>query len=543
MLILNMKYGLKPLIIVNFLVIFFLFTDIYAQNLVPNFNFDSVTTCPDSRGQVEFAPPWYSPNFETTDLMHTCSTSDRTSIPDNFWGNQFPASGRGMVGIRAYLAPEAAGRDNYKEYIAVELIDSLIEGESYFLSFKVSPGEKNVYITDDVGMYITDTSPRDINLLNVTPIIENIQNRLLSNYASWVEINGNYVAKGGEKHVVIGNFKDNDNTTLASPSNEIEGTESAYLFVDEVVVEPCSSRLPDSLITNQESVICNGSTIELATNLEEKSELIWSNGSTATSIIVDEPGYYYVNATINGCVMEDSIEVIESGPEIMENPDTTICRGNQLFLTADNTASNLWNNEINSDTLLVDSPGTYFLSSTKDNCTVQDTIIVDFAELPDILDTDTIACIDAELTLDAGISSASYLWSTGESSELISVFESGIYSVQITTPCYNLNKRYFTIFTACGCGFFAPNAISLNNDGVNDQFEILVDNAVEALNLTIVNRWGEKVYTASNSAVWDITETGASPDSGTYFWEFTYRCFEGGETKVQQQSGFVKVLK
>ncbi len=543
MLMLNMKYEFRPFIFINFLFIFFLFPDIYAQNLVPNFNFDSVTTCPDSRGQLAFAPPWYSPNFETTDLMHECSSVERTSIPDNFWGSQFPASGRGMAGIRTYLAPEAANKDDYKEFVAVELTDSLIEGETYFLSFKVSPGENNVYITDDIGMYLNETPPRDTNLLTVTPVLANATNWLLSNYTSWFEIKGNYVANGGERHLVIGNFKDNENTTLALPLNPREVAESAYLFIDEVVVESCRSRLPDNLITNQEANICNGTPISLNTNLSTDNEVLWSNGSSSASIIVDEPGFYYATATINGCVMEDSIEVIESGPEIMENPDTTICRGNQLFLTADNTASNLWNNEINSDTLLVDSPGTYFLSSTKDNCTVQDTIIVDFAELPDILDTDTIACIDAELMLDAGISDASYLWSTGESSELISVFESGIYSVQITTPCYNLNKRYFTIFTACGCGFFAPNAISLNNDGVNDQFEILVDNAVEALNLTIVNRWGEKVYTASNSAVWDITETGASPDSGTYFWEFTYRCFEGGETKVQQQSGFVKVLK
>jgi len=540
---LNMKYELRPYFVINFLFIFFLFSDVYAQNLVPNFDFDSVTTCPDSRGQLAFAPPWYSPNFETTDLMHTCSNVERTSIPDNFWGSQFPASGRGMAGIRAYLAPEAANKDDYKEFVAVELTDSLVKGETYFLSFKVSPGENNVYITDDVGMYLSETPPRDTNLLAVTPVLENATNWLLSNYSSWFEIKGNYVANGGEKHLVIGNFKDNENTTLALPLNPREGAESAYLFIDEVVVEPCSSRLPDKLITNQDAFICNGAPISLNTNLNPDNELLWSNGSSSASIIVDEPGFYYASATINGCVMVDSIEVLERGPEKFENPDKTICRGEQLYLTADITASNLWNNEISTDTLLVDSPGTYFLSSTKDNCTFEDTIVVDFAALPDILDTDTVACIDTELELDAGISDVSYAWSTGESSESISVFESGIYSVQITTPCYNLNKRFFTIFTACGCGFFAPNAISLNNDGINDQFEILVDNAVEPLKLSIVNRWGEKVYTTSNSAVWDITETGSTPDGGTYFWEFTYRCFEEGETKIQQQSGYVQVFK
>ncbi len=543
MLKLNSKYVSRASICIIVLSVFCLFTNIKAQNLVPNHNFDSIIECPSTRGQLQFAVPWYSPNFETTDLMHECSDSRRTSIPDNFWGSQYPASGRGMAGIRTYLDPEAANKDDYKEFVAVELTDSLIADETYFLSFKVSPGENNVYVTDDVGMFLTDIYPRDMNLLTATPVLENATNWLLSNYASWFEIKGNYVAKGGEKHLVIGNFKDNENTTLAFPLNPREGAESAYLFIDEVVVEPCSSRLPERLITNETASICNGTTISLNTDLSESNFPLWNNGSEQASIEVNEPGMYFVEATINGCTMRDSILIEEEAPLLMPNPDTIICQGESVLLLADTAANNLWSNGLNADTLLVSSPGDYVLTSSKNSCVVSDTISVSFQQLPEANITDTLVCEGSQLTLGLDYPNAAYSWNVGDTSQSIEVFESGIYTAQVRTECFNFNKRYFVTFIPCGCGFFAPNAISPNNDGINEQFEILVDNAVEPLQLNIVNRWGELVFSGEKTAIWETAESGSLPESGTYYWEFSYRCFEEGKEQTRQQNGYVQVLK
>ena len=543
MLKLNLKYGLSAFIILIALPVFCVLPNLKAQNLVPNYNFDSIIECPSTRGQLEFAVPWYSPNFETTDLMHECSVRPRTSIPDNFWGSQFPASGRGMAGIRTYLEPEVANKDDYKEYLAVELTDSLIAGETYFLSFKVSPGENNMYVTDDVGMLLTEIYPRDMVLLGAQPVLENANNWLLSNYATWFEIKGNYTANGGEKHLVIGNFKANDSTTLALPLNPREGAESAYLFIDEVVVEPCSSRLPDSLITNKEAFICKGESILLSTNLKSTDKFLWSNGSEAPSITVNKPGIYFIEATINDCTMVDSIEVTTNEPFEMNPSDTTICQGESLVLRADNNAQNIWSDGSTADSLLITSPGMYVITSNKKNCVVSDTIVVSFEQLPEASITDTLACEDSEITLDLNYRNASYLWSTSDTTKSIKVFESGIYTAQVKTLCFNFNKRYFVNFIPCGCGFFAPNAISPNNDGINEQFEILLDNAVEPLQLNIVNRWGELIYSGENTAIWETAESGSLPASGTYYWEFSYRCFEEGKEQTRQQNGYVQVLK
>jgi gliding motility-associated-like protein len=49
--------------------------------------------------------------------------------------------------------------------------------------------------------------------------------------------------------------------------------------------------------------------------------------------------------------------------------------------------------------------------------------------------------------------------------------------------------------------FLVPNAFSPNGDGINDYFEILGIEYYEANSITIINRWGNKVYEAKNYGI------------------------------------------
>ncbi|MBK7741733.1 MAG: gliding motility-associated C-terminal domain-containing protein [Saprospiraceae bacterium] len=44
-----------------------------------------------------------------------------------------------------------------------------------------------------------------------------------------------------------------------------------------------------------------------------------------------------------------------------------------------------------------------------------------------------------------------------------------------------------------------PNAFSPNNDGTNDVFRAIADPGVEVIEMTIVNRWGQSVYTGTGN--------------------------------------------
>jgi gliding motility-associated-like protein len=78
--------------------------------------------------------------------------------------------------------------------------------------------------------------------------------------------------------------------------------------------------------------------------------------------------------------------------------------------------------------------------------------------------------------------------------------------------------------------FLVPNAFSPNDDGINDYFEILGIDYYEGNSITIVNRWGNKVYEAKNYGIsttpkfWDgKANTGArigndELPTGTYYY-------------------------
>ena len=72
-----------------------------AQNLVPNYSFDTLSMCPDYYGGVAplFAPPWDGPTFGTPDIFNACATFPDVGVPINFFGTQIPLTGEGYGGF------------------------------------------------------------------------------------------------------------------------------------------------------------------------------------------------------------------------------------------------------------------------------------------------------------------------------------------------------------------------------------------------------------------------------------------------------------
>jgi len=78
--------------------------------------------------------------------------------------------------------------------------------------------------------------------------------------------------------------------------------------------------------------------------------------------------------------------------------------------------------------------------------------------------------------------------------------------------------------------FIIPDAFSPNGDGINDFFEIVGIEKYPGNSITIVNRWGNRVYEAKNYGIdtnpvfWDgfantgSTFLGNELPSGTYYY-------------------------
>ena len=65
-----------------------------------------------------------------------------------------------------------------------------------------------------------------------------------------------------------------------------------------------------------------------------------------------------------------------------------------------------------------------------------------------------------------------------------------------------------------------PNTFTPNNDNNNDLFIITINEKIIDKNgdLTIFNRWGNKVYQSTDKMQWD----GGNNNSGVYYYIFKY---------------------
>jgi len=234
-----------------------------AQNLVPNPSFEYYTQCPwdaGGSGQLNFAYTWQSPTTGTPDLFNSCSSIASSSVPSNGIGYEYAHNGNGYSGIYCYYK-WILGR----EYIQVQLIDSLQKNTIYCVEFYVSLADKSDYAVNNIGAFLsTDSVRSNTSLIVCTPQIVNSSANPLTNKTGWTKISGSFIANGGEKYITIGNFNDDANSdTVRVSSNGWNGS-IAYYYIDEVSVYDCSA--PTFVAEAGNNVtICKGDSVQIGT--------------------------------------------------------------------------------------------------------------------------------------------------------------------------------------------------------------------------------------------------------------------------------------
>ncbi|MBW8051549.1 MAG: T9SS type B sorting domain-containing protein [Cytophagales bacterium] len=264
----------------------------FAQNLVPNGDFENYSSCPTGISQFDLAVPWNNPNQATPDYYNACYVdpfcppiccppfcpgASSVDVPDNLLGYQVARSGVGYAGFIAYEdfpcllppcpCPNPDTSPPWREYMQVQLTTPLAAGVTYCVQFYVSLADSVRYATDDIGLYFSNTaiSDPDSGALPFTPQIVNTSG-VITDAINWVLIDGTYIAAGGEAYIIIGNFKDDVNTTVVCVnSNAPFGNSFAYYYVEDVYIDTiggCPSCVPPSTpgaITGPDTV-CFGQT-------------------------------------------------------------------------------------------------------------------------------------------------------------------------------------------------------------------------------------------------------------------------------------------
>ncbi|MFK7906374.1 MAG: matrixin family metalloprotease, partial [Chitinophagales bacterium] len=191
--------------------------------------------------------------------------------------------------------------------------------------------------------------------------------------------------------------------------------------------------LPDVSIVGSTS-FCQGSntTLSVAGNF---IGYLWNTGETSKSILVDTEGTYSVEVIDqNGCKNTEEVEVEKTAnltPTIIGDLD--FCEGNFTLLDAGvGYFSHSWSTGASSRMINVSEGGTYSVVVTDANgCTGKNEVTVT-AFVPTIpnIEGNSSFCLGESTTLDAGEGFESYIWNTGETSQIITVTTGGTFSVQ-----------------------------------------------------------------------------------------------------------------
>jgi len=220
-------------------------------NLVQNPSFEMYGICPGGLGQLTNANFWteavtnVSPEF-----FHACANiqiNDDAGVPQNKFGFQNARTGLGYGGICTEITNPTNPTQTYREYIQTELIDFLLPGVQYTVSFYVSAADSCGRLTNNFGAYFSnielDSVVYPFSNLSFQPQIENPPTNDLGDRIGWTPISGTFIANGGEKFIIIGNFRPHQTTTVTNtgwgtwPPNMA----SAYLYIDDILVTPTDS--------------------------------------------------------------------------------------------------------------------------------------------------------------------------------------------------------------------------------------------------------------------------------------------------------------
>jgi gliding motility-associated-like protein len=284
-----------PLLLV---LLFFHVLNTYPQNLVANGNFEEYVNCPE--GISDFTTlNWTSPFWPgTPDYFNVCNNGE-LNIPLNEFGSQESLTGSAYVGIYTYGS---------QEFIQGVLTSPTIEGYIYELTIIYSPAD-NFGHSNGLGMLLSAGPPT--NYMSQIPQMK--KDVIVDNQSEWHTLTIEYLSPGGETHVTIGNFN-NENNSNFIPEGMYQ--DNAYYYIDSIAVKCIGTPSSDIVLDLGDDIqLCEDDyPFTISSNIQAAYNE-WSTGETGTSIEVNTPGTYIVKSIIDCRFGTDTIIITTAKEE------------------------------------------------------------------------------------------------------------------------------------------------------------------------------------------------------------------------------------
>jgi hypothetical protein len=205
-----------------------------AQNLVPNWSFEDTVSCPNYYNQITKASGWIS--FRNTPDYYNSCANTYVGIPFNDAGYQFTRNGEGYAGLITYGTAV-----NYREYIGIQLIQPLIIGDKYYMTFYVCAAISAIHTgiaTNKIGARLFTQSHSQIQQVAVDNFAHVYSDSLISDTINWIKITGSIIADSAYEYIGIGNFFQDSLTTHIA----LDSTAAlSYYYIDDVFLSTDST--------------------------------------------------------------------------------------------------------------------------------------------------------------------------------------------------------------------------------------------------------------------------------------------------------------
>jgi hypothetical protein len=236
---------------------------------------------------------------------------------------------------------------------------------------------------------------------------------------------------------------------------DLNGCVSPVSNSTTIVVNPIPSA--PTINPSGPTTFCAGNSLTLTSSAPSGN--LWSTGATTPSIVVIASGTYTVTQTQLGCTspaasVSITVNPIPPAPVVTANGPTTFCAGGSVDLTSSIGSNINWSTSETTQTITIISSGSYSVTQTVLGCVSNpsspvNVIVNPIPAVPTITpSSSTTFCAGNSITLTSSAPTGN-LWSTGATTQSITVSTSGTYLVQV-------------ILSGCTSGASAPTTVTVN---------------------------------------------------------------------------------
>jgi len=206
-----------------------------------------------------------------------------------------------------------------------------------------------------------------------------------------------------------------------------------------VTVNPVPST--PAITANGPVTFCSGDSVTLTSSAA--TSYLWSTGATSQSITVNTSGNYSVTVSnASGCTAGSAATTVTvnanpSTPVVTASGPVTFCTGGSVTLSSSSAVNNLWNTGATTQNIVVSNSGTYSVTvSNASGCTsasASTTVTVNpNPSVPVISANGPVTFCAGDSVVLSSSSSTNNVWSTGDTTQTITVTNSGNYFVTVT---------------------------------------------------------------------------------------------------------------